>query len=117
MPTLYAKLKKLAKPVVQHYHADLTEHDRATMRAARPGDVFAWYPREHGTCLVHISSRREPLTRDQANIARGYLDACIDAHKPPALYLVECTTPQNGHVFETPAHAIHAIIERSARHA
>ncbi len=78
MTTIYQKLKRIALPVVQHYHADLTTHDLAALRAMKDGETAMWSCRTHGTHFIWLarkSDQADHATVESCRNALNYFDA------------------------------------------
>ena len=98
MPTLYQRCKRIAAPIVKHCHADLTEHDRKQLGASKAGDVYVWAPRDCGTWLWLVSTRRDTaadLERCQMNLR--WFNA-VELDTAQTWFLVEATSDRRGTV-------------------
>ena len=76
--TLYQKIKRIARPVVQHYHTDLTVHDRRTLRTMKLGEIAMWSCRTHGTHFIWLSrkdDKADHATVESCRNALNYFDA------------------------------------------
>lgn len=100
-PTIYSRLKKVAKPHLVHYRTDLTVHDRALSRNMMPGDAAIYAVRESGTHMAFFrlgADTGEAKAYGQAKLAIDYLDAILVSSPVINWYLIECTSPQRGTV-------------------
>ena len=105
MLTIYAKLRRLAAPVLKHYTTDLTVHDRKACRALKPGDMGFWCVRESGTHLCVVSPAPDATPeqyRAQLDYARSYAVAIRDVNPDAQWHVFECPiTSQHGHVWQS----------------
>lgn len=100
-PTLYARLKKVAAPVLRSYKTDLTVHDRKICTVMRPGDAAIYAVRESGTHFATYRNMEDDTPQKAmatAQRAIDYLDAIVTTSSDVRWYLVECTSPRRGTV-------------------
>lgn len=99
--TIYQKLKKIAKPIILHYHADLTKHDLRDCRKMKQGDSFLWAARSHGTYLCRVGNADHKHKYEVHQSAINNLDL-FDAYdgsvKSLQWYFIEATSKGYGHV-------------------
>ncbi len=100
-PTIYRRLKVLARPIIEHYHADLAVHDLNTLNKTKRGDLFLWSARKHGTHMIRVKDHRS-ATKHQASelieYAREFYLAAKSLNKENQWYMIEVLSDRRGHV-------------------
>lgn len=101
MTAIYQHIKRIAKPVVKHYHDDLTVYDRRTCDTLTTGCTAFWMPREHGT---HWTWHRCPVdavdddTLESLRNRLNHMDAVVSVFGNAQWYLIESTSGRHGTV-------------------
>ena len=65
-PTLYAQIKRIADKIVEHYHADITTHDKHALRQLKDGDVALWAAYQCGSHIAILRVGDSAKTMAQA---------------------------------------------------
>ena len=104
MFTIYQKIKRLARPVMESYFTDLTIHDRQACANLVPGSVALWSPRKYGSHLLRVSEPVEEVTAQTVRTAQSrlvYFDAVAEVFGTTDWYMLECVSrARYGHVVE-----------------
>lgn len=111
----YAELERLTLPLIEHYHADLTTHDKREI-AANPGTPFLHWTSDFGTHLIFLPpaseypkfgetvpylfghAGREHVLREKVNMAEHFTKPANSPHKYTCHYFngftVRCVSVQ-----------------------
>jgi hypothetical protein len=67
---------------LNHYTADLTEHDKRTLAQSQAGQRYIWILRTHGTALFPVAAGHDSVW------ATYWLDKGNDSRAPSLCYLI-----------------------------
>jgi len=101
MPTVYQRIKRIARPIVKFYHDDITVHDRRACDKIKRNDVAVWVARECGSHFIWVSRHDDTISADILESMRNALnwfDAVSDINQDAQWHMINGVADRRGNV-------------------